>query len=544
MTSTTTDMPSPEWTAWSNHRPEITKPALRALRTELGPLAPVPEAPIAAARLPVSRLSPQALAALESAAGAGAVRVDDEARARHAGGQSLFDLLRRRAGDASAAPDAVVTPDDRDAVTRLLAVAADHRLAVVPWGGGTSVVGGLDPVLGNLDAIVALDLSRLDRLLSVDRESLMATFEPGIRTPAAEAALSEHGLTLGHFPQSYARASLGGYVVTRSAGQASSGTGRIDDLVVALRMATPSGELVLPELPSSAAGPDLRRLVLGSEGSLGVLTEVTLRVRSQAAKSRYEAWVAPDWHAGREALRAIAQRGVLPDVLRLSDPEETRISLLLGSTPGWQRRALAGWLRLHGIRRGCLVIAGFEGDRDDIDWRRRAARRPLHDVRAVPIGTGAGQAWRRHRFDGPALRDSLFDAGAIVETLETAATWSRLDAVRAAVVDALHAALPRALVGCHISHLYPTGASLYFTVLFAGDSEIDDVLERWSTAKEAATTAMLAAGGTVTHHHGVGTMHRDYAAGDQGGDVGRMILAAIKQAVDPNGICNPGKLLG
>lgn len=535
-----------DWTAWADDRPAIPPLAHRLLQRRLGRLTPDRAATLDAARLPASRVSDAALAALRAAVGpGGALSVEAADRARHAGGQALVDLLRRRSGDASAAPDVVVSLADPAATTRLFEVARQHRLAVIPWGGGTSVVGGLDPLSGPHGAVVAVDLSPMDRLLAVDTTSLTATFEPGIRTPAAEAALAGHGLTLGHLPQSYERASLGGYVVTRSAGQASSGVGRIDDLLVGARLVTPSGELTLPALPGSAAGPDLRRLVLGSEGTLGIITEVTLRVRRIPAERRYEAWMVPSWKRGHEALRSIAQDGRLPDVLRLSDPEETWLSMALGSTPRWQRRALRAYLSARRIRprSAGLVVAGWEGDSGDIRHRRAVARRALRAVGGVPIGRRAGESWRRHRFAGPALRDALLDAGVAVETLETAALWSDLDDVDREVRRALTESLPGCQIGCHVSHLYPTGASLYFTVLFRLDPDVERTVTAWSAAKAAVTDAIVSAGGTATHHHGVGTAHRPAALNDLGGPLGARILTAVKRELDPDQILNPGKLI-
>src|SRR4051794_34032924 len=319
------------WTTWAGEQPRLGGSTLAMLQRLLGPLTPTEAAPIESAIVRPSALSQGALDRLCGALGTDGVLVDDRSRAEHSGGQSYADIVRRRRGDTSAAPDAVLLPTDADAVQRVLEVCSSERIAVVPWGGGTSVVGGLDALRGAGVAVVALDLRRLDRLLEVDADSHTATFQPGIRTPAAEAALAEHGFTLGHVPQSFERASLGGYVVTRSAGQASSGYGRIDDLVVGLRLATPVGELTLPSLPGSAAGPDLRRLVLGSEGTLGVVTEVTLRVRPVPVTKHYEGWMVPTWAAGLGALRELARRRDHPDITRLSDPDETRISLSLSS---------------------------------------------------------------------------------------------------------------------------------------------------------------------------------------------------------------------
>jgi alkyldihydroxyacetonephosphate synthase len=533
------------WTSWGGERPALSRSARSFLKSSLGSLTR--QQPVALERAVVadSRLPAAVRARLVEALGGDAVRDDRTARAEHAGGQSYVDLVRRRGGDASDAPDAVLIPESTAQIAAVLDICSGSGVAVVPWGGGTSVVGGLAAQRGQHTAVVALDLSRLDRLLDVDRVSLTATFEPGIRTPAAEAALAAHGLTLGHVPQSFERASLGGYVVTRSAGQASSGYGRIDDLVVGARMVTPVGELVLAPMPGSAAGPDLRRLVLGSEGTLGVVTEVTLRVRPQPAVKRYEGWVARSWDDGVRIMRRLAQEGAKPDITRLSDASETTASLALSGTAGVKKRALDTWLRLRRASGGCMIIVGFEGTAHDVAHRRRATRRVLRGEHAVPLGRSAGASWVHHRFAGPYLRDSLLDEGVLVETLETATTWQRLDGLYDGVRSALTEALTRdrraPLVGCHISHLYPSGASLYFTVLAAADPGHE--VAQWEPAKHAANRAIVAAGGTASHHHAVGIAHQEIVAPDLGGETGVTALRAVKAALDPAGILNPGKLL-
>jgi alkyldihydroxyacetonephosphate synthase len=494
-----------------------------------------------------SRLPTSVRAELVVAAGPDAVRDDDVTRARHAGGQSYSDLIRRRRGDTSDAPDAVVLPASAEVISEVLRICSAAKVAIVPWGGGTSVVGGLDNVAGDCIAVVALDLSRLDKLKNVDHVSRTATFEPGIRTPAAEAALAAHGLSLGHVPQSFERASLGGYVVTRSSGQASSGRGRIDDMVLGLRLATPVGVLDLPAMPGSAAGPDLRRLVIGSEGTLGIVTEVTLRVRPTPEVTRYEAWAAAGWETGERVMRRLAQDGPRPDILRLSDPEETAVSLAMSGTAGLKKRAMDTWLRARGITDPCLIIIGFEGSRGDVRHRRQAVRRVLRSESTAPLGSGAGNSWAHNRFSGAYLRDTLLDTGVLAETLETATTWAQLDGlydgVRAALQDGLTRDGRPPLVGCHISHVYPAGASLYFTVLAAADPGAE--IEQWAAAKKAANAAIVAAHGTVSHHHAVGTAHRDVVITDLGGaeQVGVTALRAVKNALDPAGILNPGKLL-
>ncbi len=535
------------WTSWGATQPELSASARSLLTAALGELTPQRPVAITAATVPVSRLPAAVRADLVTALGADAVLDDDASRARHAGGQAYADLIRRRRGDASDAPDAVLLPSTAAAVSDVLRICSTARIAVVPWGGGTSVVGGLAAQTGGAAAVVALDLSRLDQLLSVDHLSRTATFQPGIRTPAAEAALAAHGLSLGHVPQSFERASLGGYVVTRSSGQSSSGRGRMDDMVLGLRLATPVGELVLPAMPGSAAGPDLRRLVMGSEGTFGVLTEVTLRVRPLPECVRYEAWAAPAWEAGHRLMRRIAQDGPRPDVLRLSDPEETRISLVMSGTAGLKRRAMDAWLRARNVTAPCLVILGFEGSDRDVRYRRREVRRLMLAERAAPLGAAAGNSWAHHRFSGAYLRDTLLDNGVLAETLETATTWSQLAALYAGVGEALRTALARdgrpPLVGCHISHVYPAGASLYFTVLAAADPGRE--IDQWTAAKAAANAAIVAAGATISHHHAVGTAHRDAVAADLGGTdgTGIAVLRAVKGLLDPAGILNPGKLL-
>src|SRR5437764_9318516 len=442
------------WTTWAGAAPALPRATKARLRDELGDLSPGPAAAIETAVVPPSLLPDGARRRLADVLGADGVRTSDLDRAAHAGGQSYADIVRRREGDASAAPDAVLVPADADAVAAALRVCSEESIAVVPWGGGTSVVGGLDRERGGHAAVVALDLSRLDQLLSVDRTSLLASFQPGVRTPEAEQALAAHGLTLGHVPQSYERATLGGYAVTRSAGQASTGVGRFDDLVAGLRLATPVGELVLPPVAGSAAGPDLRRLVLGSEGTLGVVTEGTVRVRRIPAVRKYEGWILPTWGEGLDVLRELAQAGPRPDIARLSDTDETRLSMQLTGSGGVSRHALRAYLRLRRAGGGCLVITGYEGNADDVRHRRRGVRRTLRAAGAVGLGARAGRAGEHGRFAGPRMRDAMLDAGVLAETLETAGTWSSLPAVYDGVRAAVTASLPRAVVGCHVSHLY------------------------------------------------------------------------------------------
>ena len=500
-------------------------------------------APVALAdvRVADSALSADDRAALAHVA---AVADDHAARVLRAAGKSYPDLVRMRAGDAAHAPDAVVTPSSASAVAAVLRVCAQRSIAVVPFGGGTSVVGGVEPLRGPFGSVVALDLGGLDALTSVDERSLTVTVEPGLRLPELEATLAPRGLTLGHFPQSFEFASVGGCVATRSAGQASTGYGRIDELVLGATLTAPAGEIGLAPLPASAAGPDLRELVVGSEGALGVITSAALRVARRPEETRYEGYGFATFAEGAEALRRAEQEEASPDVARLSDGEETRLQLALAGTSGVKGAIASGYLRARGVAGGCIAIFGWEGTADDVKRRRSRSLSVLKGAGAVPLGSSPGRAWARGRYHGPYLRDELLGRGVFVETLETAAQWSRLHELHRGVRSALHGALGQRgtppLVMCHISHVYPSGASLYFTFLARQDDE--DHLDQWRAAKHAATDAIVACGGTITHHHAVGRDHAPWLAAEAS-ELGVEALRAVKARLDPAGIMNPGKLL-
>jgi alkyldihydroxyacetonephosphate synthase len=504
--------------------PALPAGAEALLRAELGVSGEAVSRPVALADV---RLRPPALPAglrarLSGVVGAEHVRDDREARVLRCRGKSYLDLLAQRAGDCEPAPDAVVAPAAAQ-IGDVLGACAEAGVAVVPFGGGTSVVGGLEPLRGEHAAVISLDLGRLTGLERVDARSLIAVLAAGTRLPEADRALRAHGLALAHVPQSYEWATVGGCAATRSAGQLSTGHGRIDEQVVALECVTPAGPLATAAVPASAAGPELRQLLMGSEGTLGVIARVALRVRRAPHSVRREAWALPGFGAGCELLRGLVQDGLAPDVARLSDAEETRATLMLAGA-GRAGRALLGGR--------ALLVCGWEGA---VGRRRAPVAARLLRAGALPLGRRPGEAWAASRFAGPYLRDDLLDRGVLVETLETATTWSSLERLRAAVA----AALP-GHVGCHVSHLYPTGASLYFTVMAAQDRA--DPAGQWRAAKAAATRAILAHGGTLTHHHAIGADHAPWLS-EEIGPLGVQLLRAVKASCDPAGIMNPGKLL-
>jgi alkyldihydroxyacetonephosphate synthase len=506
------------------------------LREHLGVTGEVVDRPVALADVELAEPALDA-GVRERLAATGELRDDREARVLRCRGKSYLDLLAQRAGRCAGAPDAVVAPRHHAGVLEVLRVCAEAGVAVVPFGGGTSVVGGLEPERGGRQALVSLDLGGMDALTGVDERSLIATFEPGMRLPEAEHALAARGLTLGHFPQSFEWASVGGSVATRSSGQASTGYGRIDANVVSVRCATPVGEVSTLDAPGSAAGPSLRELLVGSEGALGVLTEVALRVAPAPRARRYEGWAFASFDEGCEALRALEQAGAAPTVARLSDEAETRMSLALA---GGGAKVAAGraLMRARGYTAPCLAITGFEGTPEEVARRRAAAARILRRAGGMGLGPAPGHSWLHGRYGGPHLRDDLLDRGVLVETLETATTWSNLGRLHRAVASALREHAP--LVVCHVSHLYPTGASLYFTVL--GPRDAADPEGQWRAAKAAASDAIVAAQGTITHHHAVGRDHAPWLGAEVGG-LGLDLLRGAKERLDPAGILNPGVLL-
>jgi alkyldihydroxyacetonephosphate synthase len=535
------------WWGWGEDGHDVALPpaAETLLGDELGadPAARRPPVSLEEVSLPDSRLPAPAREGLVAAVGAEHVRDGREDRIGHAVGRSYPDLVRIRSGDASGAPDAVVRPDSAEQVAAVLAACAEHRVAVIPFGGGTSVVGGVEPVRDGMDAAVTLDLGRLSSTVEVDRTSLTARLDAGLFGPEAERRLAAEGVTLGHFPQSFEYSTVGGWVATRSAGQASTGYGRIDELVEAVRCVTPAGEIGTRAVPASAAGPSTRELLVGSEGVLGVICEATVRVRPAPAFRRYEGWSFASFAEGCDAFRVMEQAEAAADVNRLSDEAETGLSMAMAA-PGIRAEGLGRrYLRLRGHEGGCIAILGFEGEEEDVERRRRHTAGLLRAGGGIALGPRPGEAWLHSRYSGPYLRDELLTRRVFVDTLETATSWANLGTLHAAVAQALSTTLAErgtpALVMCHVSHLYPSGASLYFTFLARQE---DDAMAQWSAAKTAASEAIVAGGGTITHHHAIGRDHRQWMRAEVG-ELGIELIRAAKERLDPAGIMNPGKLL-
>ncbi|MDQ0612763.1 alkyldihydroxyacetonephosphate synthase [Microbacterium sp. W4I4] len=526
------DSPEMRWDGWGD--PDRATELPRAVRALLPVMLgrvhrPEPAPEIQRVAVDETRLTEADLTAFGAIVGESHASTDPQMRIRRAAGRSTPDLLRRRARHQRV-PDAVVRPADHAEVCEVLQAAAARDIAVVPFGGGTSVVGGVDPDAGAHRAVIAMDLARLSGLVRLDAVSGEAVLLAGTRGPEAERLLAEHGFELGHYPQSFRYATIGGFAATRSSGQNSAGYGRFESMVTGIRVATPTGDLDLGRAPGSAAGPDLTRLLVGSEGVFGVITEVRVRVHSAPVERIVESWTFPDFETGATALREVVQREVGPTVIRLSDEAETGVSLAQIGKIG---KVLA---------KGASAVTVFEGE--DAEHRRERTAALITAAGGSSSGRTAAEDWARTRFDGPYLRDALLDAGVFCETLETATTWSNLHALRAAVNAALKDGFAdagaKSFIMCHVSHVYPTGASLYFTVL-AGVKT--DQLGVWGLVKHRVGDAIMAAGGTITHHHAIGRDHAPWLA-EEIGETGIRILRAVKRELDPRGIMNPGVLLG
>jgi alkyldihydroxyacetonephosphate synthase len=485
--------------------------------------------------MPASRLSPHPL-----------ISADPKVRLDHAHGQSLVDWIGLRGGTLQRFPDGVALPHTAQEIQELLQFAAAQNIVVIPYGGGTSVVGHLD-VPETDRPVLSLSLECFNRLLSIDTASRLAAFEAGILGPQLEAHLSLKGYTLGHYPQSFEYSSLGGWVVTRSSGQNSRHYGRIDQLFAGGDMQTPRGLMHLPAFPASAAGPDLRQLLLGSEGRMGVLTNVIVKISALPEKDDVYGIFFPSWKQAVEAVQTITGTDIAFSMLRLSNPAETTTTLALA---GHERQIafLVRYLRLRGVSQleACLCLIGFTGSLKLTKPARRAAFSIVRRHKGICIGKPLGSAWKKNRFNSPYLRNTLWDLGYAVDTLETAITWDKVTSAMQAIEKSLHAAAEpvneRLHVFSHLSHVYPNGSSIYTTIIFRLQETPQKTLEIWRRLKHAASRTIVAAGGTISHQHGVGKDHKGYLEAEKGG-LGIDTLKQIFHHLDPDQRMNPDKLL-
>ena len=418
------------------------------------------------------------------------------------------------------APACVVQPRDSSDVQAVVRYASERRIAIVPWGLGSGVCGGIEPDQGQ----ILVDMSAMDRIVSIDDENLLLTVEAGVNGLVAEEAVAERGLTIGHWPQSIAISSVGGWISTRASGQFSTAYGNIEDIVYTIEMVLPSGELVtLGKAPRAASGPDLRHLAMGAEGTHGIVTSVTLSLRRQPDMRRFSAWYCEDMASGFLAQREIVQQDWRPPVMRQYDASEVA-------------RLFPDYVQDD----SCLILLVHEGPAARVDAEVTAVESIMATLGLSAADASAAEGWMSHRNNVPEWRD-LLEQGLIADTIEVSGTWSQIDAIYEGVVEALKAVPDCVNASAHSSHVYRSGINLYFTFACM-PADAGDMGDRYTESWDRALNATAQAGGGIAHHHGSGRLRRDYLHHDLG-EAGLDLLRTIKHAIDPQGILNPGNLL-
>ncbi|GAA1828923.1 FAD-binding oxidoreductase [Microlunatus capsulatus] len=531
------------------------KPALRPFVQEIIDLdlatPPKPRTQLSDLDIPAPRISPELHAALVAVVGVDNAVDEDEDRIVHTYGKSIRDLMRLRGNDLPRVPDVVVYPADEDEVQQVVDAAIAADAVLIPFGGGSNIAGSLQAPEDETRPVISLDLGRLTKLLDVDEEAGLARIQAGALGPDLEAQLNARGWTLGHFPDSFTHSTLGGWVATRSSGMQSDKYGDIADITRGLRMVMPGRVLVLRGLPSTSTGPSVREMVLGSEGRLGVITEVTVQVHRIPEERVILGYLFPSFEAGVAAMQEISTSDASPSVTRVSDAGETRFSF---STRKKSKGVSVSGLVSKGLfkvleRRGwdldavCLSFVGYEGGPDHVRRQKAIVKKIIGQHGGILLGKGPGELYDQKKFDTPYIRDFLLDRGAAADVSETAAPWSQLvpmyENVTAAARKAFAQIGVQGWVMCHLSHSYHSGACLYFTFAFRHDDQ--EPLARYDVVKSAIQQAFIDTHGTLSHHHGVGTEHAPWLEQDIS-PAGVQIMEGLFAGVDPGRNLNPGKI--
>ncbi|CAM3710993.1 FAD-binding oxidoreductase [Parendozoicomonas haliclonae] len=530
------------WNSWGHdntEKPPLTESALTFVRETLGDSQPLPEATLeeVCKQVPESRLPDHAL-----------IDKSAEVRVRHARGQSLPDWIAMKSGDFGCFPDGVACPETPEQIRELLELSREKDFIVIPYGGGTSVAGHINPQQQD-KAVLTLSLERMTRLLDLNEESQIATFGPGTPGPMVEAQLASRGYTLGHYPQSFELSTIGGWVASRSSGQQSLRYGRIEQMFAGGRLETFDGTMDIPTIPASSAGPDLREVVLGSEGRFGVISEVKVRVTRAPEKEEFIVVYFPNWEKAYQFCREATQQKIQLSMLRASNAVETWSQLKLAGHDdlvAWLER----YLRLRGVDEGkCMVTFGITGNKIQV----MAARGQVHKlirsyggVGMTGLGPKVGRLWEKGRFRYPYLRENLWKHGYAVDTLETSVNWDKTNTTIDGIENSLRTALEDEgeVVHCftHLSHVYTQGSSIYTTYLFRMGKTHEETLARWNKLKKACSIAVVEHGGTISHQHGVGRDHAPYLKHEKG-PLGMAALYSLSEHFDPDQRLNPGGLL-
>jgi len=479
------------------------------------------------------------------------IRTDNHERLIHAYGKSFRDLWRIRRGIVDAAPDCVIYPNSEEEIVQIVRLAAEKNVILIPFGGGSNIAGCVEATQRDRRMVVSLDMKRMRRLLHVDQKSCTATIEAGVLGPDMEDQLQQHGMTLGHFPDSFEYSTLGGWIATRSAGMQSDKYGKIEDMVISLRMVTPEGTIVTRTVPKSSNGIDINHLCIGSEGMLGVITQAVMQVHRIPQRRASYGYLFPDFESGVNAIYRCFEMECQPSMVRLNDPVKTALSFAYKSkTSGLKAhlgKAVKGYLK-HVKRfdfdKACLLLVIFEGERRHFLRQRSQVDDIYKEYGAVNLGREPGKAFERGKYDFPYLRDYVMDRNIMADVSETSTVWSNLLPLYYATYEAIEQAIRDTgsdpFVGCHISHSYHTGTSLYFT--FGCVQKQGRELEQYLYVKKAAEDAFMQNGGTLSHHHAVGYEHMPWIEDDIS-ETGIKAVQALKSGLDPKGIMNPGKIV-
>jgi alkyldihydroxyacetonephosphate synthase len=497
-----------------------------------------------------SNATPEFVSALAAIVGDENVTTDDMARVVHTYGKSIRDLIRIRNNWILRSPDVVIYPADEAEIQGIVDAAVAADAVIIPFGGGSNIGGSLEPLPEETRTIVSLDLGRLRKVIDIDVESGLARIQAGAQGPDLEEQLNKQGWTIGHFPDSFTHSTVGGWVATRSSGMQSDKYGDIADIARGLRMVRPGGVLVLRPLPSTSSGPSVREMILGSEGRLGVITEVTVQVHRTPEKRNVYAYFFPNWDAGIAAMQEISASDAAPSITRISDARETGFTLATSKERSGFSKFTAetvlpqlmkskGW-NLDDI---CLSFIGYEGSTSHAKLQKKLVDAIVKKHGGMGVGEGPGILYDQKKFDTPYLRDFLLDMGAAGDVSETAAPWSKLTALHDATVVAAERAFDeigiKGWIMSHMSHSYHSGACLYFTFAFVFDK---DPIAEYNTVKNAIQQAFVDNGGTISHHHGVGLEHSPWLAEDISPE-GVKVMAGLFESADPKGNFNPGKVL-
>ncbi|NMO53389.1 FAD-binding oxidoreductase [Actinoplanes sp. TBRC 11911] len=500
--------------------------------------------------VPTSRIPDDLTNFLIDVVGADNVVSTAHERVLHGSGKSIRDLMYVRAGDFARLPDVVVYPASESEVAALVALAVARDFVIIPFGGGSNIAGSLEPELAEERTVVSLDMGRLNRVLDINAEAGLARVEAGVRGPDLEAQLKAAGWTLGHFPDSFSHSTLGGWVATRSSGMQSDRYGDIADMTKGLRVARPDGILDLRPLPSTSTGPSLKEMILGSEGRLGVITEVTVQVHRVPEAREIRAYLFRTWAHGVAAMREITQSGLPVTLTRVSDARETSFSFATSKASGGVaalvKKGLMRYLKARGWDLDAIALSfiGFEGSAQQIAAIQKAVRRVVKKHEGISIGTGPGVLYDQKKFDTPYIRDFLLDRGGAADVSDTAAPWELLTTMHERVYAAAHGVFDqlgvRGWIMCHLSHSYRSGACLYFTFAFV--EEGPPQIENYDVVKNAVQQAFVDVGGTLSHHHAVGVEHAPWLE-DVLSPSGYRVVAGLLESADPGRNLNPGKIV-